>query len=378
MVMSKKAEGPSSQEDIKSGAISAGGTSTGSRMDFSDPAMPRLHPLLQSQLRELRARSTGSRFGAHELLEMLSRYYDTVDDERRAMVRSMQLMSDEARSLGVEIAEQGAAQLQVTLDPERLTSRQVTPLDVDRVLRGANVSLQAGALRADSREVLVESGPFVQTARELETLVVQEEGPVLFAAIDAPPMNLIGPELVRDLISLIQRAEADPAVQLLVFKSADPDYFISHVDVTRIGAYRQEAAKLTGEPSLASLSSSQRKPPRHHRARRRHDPVVEAGEEEAQRRAAAEQRQGLGLVGRERTDGLVTFDQRHALGDVVGPVLLEAPGIEADGEVIGEEIVAGEIEVDQARELVVEEEDIVREQVGVDDAVRQILRPVVF
>ncbi len=78
--------------------------------------MRRLHPLLQTQLRELRARVTGSRVGAHELLEMLSRYYDSVDDERRAMVRSMQLMSDEARSLGVEIAEQGAAQLQVILD----------------------------------------------------------------------------------------------------------------------------------------------------------------------------------------------------------------------------------------------------------------------
>ncbi|HTU67443.1 MAG TPA: PAS domain S-box protein [Steroidobacteraceae bacterium] len=78
--------------------------------------MRRLHPLLQTQLRELRARVTGGRVSAHELLEMLSRYYDSVDDERRAMVRSMQLMSDEARSLGVEIAEQGAAQLQVILD----------------------------------------------------------------------------------------------------------------------------------------------------------------------------------------------------------------------------------------------------------------------
>ena len=85
-------------------------------MDVSDTSMRRLHPLLQTQLRELRARVTGSRVSAHELLEMLSRYYDTVDDERRAMVRSMQLMSDEARSLGVEIAEQGAAQLQVILD----------------------------------------------------------------------------------------------------------------------------------------------------------------------------------------------------------------------------------------------------------------------
>ncbi len=86
-----------------------------------------------------------------------------------------------------------------------------------------------------------------------ETLTVRKEGAVLFAEIAAPPMNLLGPELVRDLVSLIQRAEADDAVQVLVFKSADPDYFISHVDVTRIKEYREEAAKLTGEPSIALL-----------------------------------------------------------------------------------------------------------------------------
>ena len=50
-------------------------------------------------------------------------------------------------------------------------------------------------------------------------------------------MNLAGPELVRDLVSLIQRAEADDTVQVLVLKSADPDYFISHVDVTRIKSF---------------------------------------------------------------------------------------------------------------------------------------------
>src|SRR5262249_40433289 len=68
-----------------------------------------------------------------------------------------------------------------------------------------------------------------------------------------PPMNLLGTELVRDLVSLIQRAEGDAALEVLVFGSADPDYFISHVDVTRIGEYRNEAAKLTGEPSLGLL-----------------------------------------------------------------------------------------------------------------------------
>jgi len=86
-----------------------------------------------------------------------------------------------------------------------------------------------------------------------ETLTVHKEGGVLLAEIAAPPMNLLGSELVRDLVSLIQPAEADAAIQVLVFKSADPDYFISHVDVTRIAEYRAETAKLTGEASIALL-----------------------------------------------------------------------------------------------------------------------------
>ena len=88
---------------------------------------------------------------------------------------------------------------------------------------------------------------------DFETLRVHREGAVLFADIAAPPMNLLGTELVRDLVSLIQHVEADDAVRVLVFSSADPDYFISHVDVTRIGEYRQEAVKLTGEPSIGML-----------------------------------------------------------------------------------------------------------------------------
>src|SRR5438093_8112834 len=83
-----------------------------------------------------------------------------------------------------------------------------------------------------------------------EKLNVTREGAVLFAAINAPPMKLEGPELIRDLVSLIQRAEADGTVQVIVFKSADPDYFISHVDVTRIKENREAAAKLDGDASI--------------------------------------------------------------------------------------------------------------------------------
>src|ERR1700750_958042 len=86
-----------------------------------------------------------------------------------------------------------------------------------------------------------------------KTLIVRKEGAVLFAEIAAPPMNLLGPALVRDLVSLIQRAESDAGSRVLVFKSADPEYFIAHVDVTQVKAYRQEAATLVGEPSLGLL-----------------------------------------------------------------------------------------------------------------------------
>jgi enoyl-CoA hydratase/carnithine racemase len=86
-----------------------------------------------------------------------------------------------------------------------------------------------------------------------ETLNVNREGAVLFVKIAAPPMNLLGPELVRDLVSLIQQAESDDAVHVLVFRSADANYFISHVDVTQINEYREQAAKLAGEASLGLL-----------------------------------------------------------------------------------------------------------------------------
>ena len=96
-----------------------------------------------------------------------------------------------------------------------------------------------------------------KTSREghlvFDTLNVRNKGAVLFAEISAPPMNLLGPELIRDLVSFIHQAEADEAVQVLLFTSADPDYFISHVDVTRIKENREAAAKLDGDASIGQM-----------------------------------------------------------------------------------------------------------------------------
>lgn len=86
--------------------------------------------------------------------------------------------------------------------------------------------------------------------RTLRTMTAHREGGVVTATIFAPPMNLIGPELVTDLVTLIQETEADDTARVLVFRSADPDYFLAHVDVTRVAEYREAATKLAGEPSL--------------------------------------------------------------------------------------------------------------------------------
>jgi enoyl-CoA hydratase/carnithine racemase len=78
-----------------------------------------------------------------------------------------------------------------------------------------------------------------------------DEG-VLGVVIDAPPMNLIGPELVRDLVGLIGALESGQGSRVVVLESADPEYFVPHVDLTKVAEYTAEAAK-AGGPDDASL-----------------------------------------------------------------------------------------------------------------------------
>src|SRR5205809_1488682 len=89
-----------------------------------------------------------------------------------------------------------------------------------------------------------------QTYRTLR--VARSDEGVLSVVIDAPPMNLIGPELVRDLVTLLGELESDEDIRVLVLESADPEYFVPHVDLTKVAEYTAEAAK-AGGPDDASL-----------------------------------------------------------------------------------------------------------------------------
>ncbi len=57
---------------------------------------------------------------------------------------------------------------------------------------------------------------------------------VLFATIDNPPINLFDLPLMREINRLGKEVEADDDVKVVVFDSANPDFFIAHADVDLI------------------------------------------------------------------------------------------------------------------------------------------------
>ena len=51
---------------------------------------------------------------------------------------------------------------------------------------------------------------------------------------DNPPLNLIDPEILHELQDLIYQFEAANELKVVVFDSANPDYYIAHVDISHI------------------------------------------------------------------------------------------------------------------------------------------------
>lgn len=91
-----------------------------------------------------------------------------------------------------------------------------------------------------------------------KTLSTSLNGNVLSATFDAPPINLIGPEVVRDLVGLLEELSQPDAARVVVFDSADPEFFLPHVDLTKVSEYTAEAAK-AGGPRDASVGMLFRK-----------------------------------------------------------------------------------------------------------------------
>jgi multidrug efflux pump subunit AcrB len=82
---------------------------------------------------------------------------------------ALQSVHDTSRT---EVVGGRPRQITLHLDAEKLAAHQATPLEVSRVLQGANTNLPSGNFSRDNRDLIVESGPYFRDAHELESVVV--------------------------------------------------------------------------------------------------------------------------------------------------------------------------------------------------------------
>ena len=73
-----------------------------------------------------------------------------------------------------------------------------------------------------------------------------------------PPINMFLPTTIVELGALMTELEADPSVKVVVFQSANPDFFIAHLDVSKaaerpevLGLWRDFVLRLSSTPVVS-------------------------------------------------------------------------------------------------------------------------------
>jgi len=84
------------------------------------------------------------------------------------------------------------------------------------------------------------------------TLHVSVADGIAWVTMDSPPVNVLGLKLIADLSRFAAAIRQDEQVQVIVLQSANPDFFIAHVDMELINQWEEAArvaADLFPEPS---------------------------------------------------------------------------------------------------------------------------------
>jgi len=73
-----------------------------------------------------------------------------------------------------------------------------------------------------------------------------------------PPINMFVPTTIVELGGLLTELEADPSVNVVLFQSANPDFFIAHLDVSKaaerpevLGLWRDLVLRLSSTPVVS-------------------------------------------------------------------------------------------------------------------------------
>lgn len=83
--------------------------------------------------------------------------------------------------------------------------------------------------------------------QSFDSLDVSTADGVTCVTINHPPINLMDESLIKQLDTLSRRLKKDHETRVVVFRSADPDFFIPHADVQMISDQKQPSSAVNRE-----------------------------------------------------------------------------------------------------------------------------------
>ncbi|MFI3250800.1 MAG: enoyl-CoA hydratase-related protein, partial [Eubacteriales bacterium] len=72
------------------------------------------------------------------------------------------------------------------------------------------------------------------TNTNFKTFTAKQTKAVLNVVFDFPPVNIQGEAMIADLNLLATQLETDKTIKVVVFSSANPEFFIAHADVNML------------------------------------------------------------------------------------------------------------------------------------------------
>ncbi|BDC51267.1 multidrug transporter AcrB [Bryobacterales bacterium F-183] len=138
-------------------------------------------------------------------------------DLRRVAAQVQETVTQTSEVSAVALAGGQRRELRVTLDPARLAAYNLSPLQVERTLGGANSKLPAGEFATGNRQVLLEIGQFLANAQDASSVVVSAfNGRPVFVRDVATVVD--GGEEPSEYVRYRVNGTAYPAVTLSVSK----------------------------------------------------------------------------------------------------------------------------------------------------------------
>ena len=87
------------------------------------------------------------------------------------------------------------------------------------------------------------------------TFSLRQDGAILRVKLSNPPINLMSGKMVQELFQLGGQLVVDQQTRVVIFESADPDFFLAHFDLEEIAGSVEDPAKASKYPDINVLQS---------------------------------------------------------------------------------------------------------------------------